>query len=233
VQPLARELGWRPKAGEDELTRQLRADLLRALGTIGNDAEVQRRAAELFETAVARDHDRATDPLDPNLVPALIAILAHTGDDARYNEYLKRFRSATTPQEERRYLYALAGFQRPELVQQTLARTINGEFRTQDAPFIIRSLLMTVHGREQAWSFVKANWELMDRQFPKNGLRRMCEGIIGLATPELERDVRGFFTERRIDLGGKTLAQYLEELRIAVVLREREGQPVSRYLQKR
>jgi puromycin-sensitive aminopeptidase len=233
VQPLARELGWSPKPGEDELTGQLRADLIRALGTIGNDAEVQRRAAELFETAVARDHDRATDPIDPNLVPALIAILAHTGDEARYNEYLKRFRSATTPQEERRYLYALAGFQRPELVQQTLARTINGEFRTQDAPFIIRSLLMTVHGREQAWSFVKANWELMDRQFPKNGLRRMCEGIVGLATPELERDVRAFFTERRIDLGGKTLAQYLEQLRIAVVLREREAQAVSRYLSAR
>jgi puromycin-sensitive aminopeptidase len=34
--------------------------------------------------------------------------------------------------------------------------------------------------------------------------------------------VRGFFTARKIDLGGKTLEQYLEQLRVAVSFRERE-----------
>jgi puromycin-sensitive aminopeptidase len=226
LQPAAAELGWVPRAGEDELTRQLRADLLRALGTVGNDPSVHRRAEELYGQGVL---DGRTS-VDPNLLPSLIAILGYTGDEARYNEYLKRFRSASTPQEERRYLYALTVFRLPGLVDQTLARTINGEIRTQDAPFIIRSLLMTVHGREQAWRFVKANWDIMERQFPKNGLRRMCEGIAGLARAEWERDVRRFFTERRIDLGGKTLAQYLEQLRIAVVLYEREMAQLSRYL---
>jgi puromycin-sensitive aminopeptidase len=187
---------------------------------------VQRRAVELFERA-ERQHD---EPIDPNVLPAVIAILAHTGDEARYTDFVKRFRSAATPQEERRYLYALAAFRRPELVDQTLAKTINGEIRTQDGPFIIRSLVVSVHGREPAWTFVKANWDRLDRLFPKNGLRRMCEGVTGLATPELERDVRRFFAERRIDLGGKTLAQYLEQLRIAVVLRERERETVARYL---
>lgn len=32
-----------------------------------------------------------------------------------------------------------------------------------------------------------------------------------------------FFRERMIDLGGKTLRQYLEQLRIAVALHQREG----------
>ena len=52
---------------------------------------------------------------------------------------LERFRSATTPQEEQRYLYALAAFRPRPLVEQTLAKTINGEIRTQDAPFVVRS----------------------------------------------------------------------------------------------
>jgi puromycin-sensitive aminopeptidase len=34
--------------------------------------------------------------------------------------------------------------------------------------------------------------------------------------------VRTFFTSRKIDLGGKTLEQYLEQLHIAVVFRERD-----------
>jgi puromycin-sensitive aminopeptidase len=70
----------------------------------------------------------------------------------------------------------------------------------------------------------------MDRIFPKHGLRRMCEGVIGLATAELERDVHAFFTERKIHLGGRTLEQYLEQLLVAVRLGEREGSPLARYL---
>ncbi len=72
----------------------------------------------------------------------------------------------------------------------------------------------------------------MDQLYPKNGLRRMCEGVTGLATAELERDVREFFSARKIDLGGKTLEQYLEQLRITVALREREGTALSRHLAK-
>jgi len=95
---------------------------------------------------------------------------------------------------------------------------------------MVRMVLMNVVGRELAWQFVKTNWDTMDRLYPKQGLRRMCEGIVGLSTPALERDVRTFFRERKIDLGGKTLAQYLEQLRIAVAFRERAGKALDRYL---
>jgi puromycin-sensitive aminopeptidase len=107
---------------------------------------------------------------------------------------------------------------------------VNGEIRTQDAPFVVRTLLMLVHAREPAWDFVKKQWDTMDRLYPKHGLRRMAEGVIGLATPELEEDVHRFFQERRVDLGGKTLEQYLEQLRVAVTLRERDGAALSTYL---
>ena len=84
--------------------------------------------------------------------------------------------------------------------------------------------------REKAWEFVKTNWDRMDRRFPKSGLRRMCSGIVGLSTPELERDVRTFFTSRKIDLGGKTLEQYLEQLHIAVVFHERDRDAIREVL---
>ena len=140
---------------------------------------------------------------------------------------------ATTPQEEQRYLYALTAFRQLALIEETLARTVNGEIRTQDAPFVNRSMLMTVTSREIAWPFVKSHWDTMDRLYPKHALRRMAEGVTGLATPELERDVQQFFTSRTIDLGGKQLAQYLEQLRIAVALGQREYAPLERALTSR
>jgi len=225
VGPALAALGWTPRPGEDELARQLRGDLVRALGTLGNDPQVQARAAEVYEA-----HERGTTPVDPNVLPALIAVLAQGGNEGRYHEFVERFRTARTPQEEQRYLYALTAFRQPELVEQTLARTVDGEIRTQDAPFVVRSMLMLVHARERAWDFVKKQWDTMDRLYPKHGLRRMAEGVIGLATPELEADVHRFFQERRIDLGGKTLEQYLEQLRVAVALREREAAALSAFL---
>ena len=225
--PTFTALGWTPRAGEDELTRQLRGDLVRAIGVLGNDPGVQARATELYRTHVA-------DPgaVDPNVLPALIAVLAYAGDAARYDEFLRRFRAATTPQEEQRYLYALAGFHDPALARQTLERLINGEVRTQDAPFVARGMLMSVDTREIAWEFVKAHWDTMDRLYPKHGMRRLAEGVTGLATPELEADVRRFFDARKPQFGGKVLAQYLEQLHVAVTLRRREAAALSGYLAK-
>ncbi len=223
--PAVADLGWAPRPGEDDLVKQLRGDLLRALGTVGNDPDTQARAAARFA-----DYEKNPAAVDPNVLPAIVAVLAHAGDATRYADFTRRYRTAATPQEERRYLYALASFRSTDLLTRTLEQTLSGEFRTQDAPFMVRMVLMNVAGRELAWKFVKKNWDTMDRLYPKQGLRRMCEGIVGLTTPALERDVRTFFRERKIDLGGKTLAQYLEQLRIAVVFRERAGRAMNRYL---
>ncbi len=217
VGPAVADLGWAPRSGESEGTKQLRGELIGAQGKLGNDPAIQRRAAELY-----RAYRNDATAFDPNIVPSLVAILAHTGDATRYDEFNERFRTAATPQEERRYLFSLATFQPKDLLERTLARTISGEIRTQDAPFLVSAVLGNVCGRELAWAFVKTNWEKMEELFPKQGLRRMCGGIAALVTPELERDVLAFFTSRKIDLGGKTLEQYLEQLRIAVAFRERE-----------
>ncbi|MDR4465584.1 MAG: M1 family metallopeptidase [Nitrospira sp.] len=213
-----KDLGWDPNPGESDLVRQLRGDLLSALGRKGNDPATQQQAVERY-----RKYRNDPSVVDSNIVPALVSILATIGDETRYEEFSERYRKASTPQEERRYLFSLAMFRLPELLSRTLAKTINGEIRTQDAPFIVAATMTNVYGRELAWEFVKTNWDEMDRLFPKQGLRRMCGGIVGLATPELEQDVRKFFSSRNISLGGRTLDQYLEQLRIAVAFREREG----------
>jgi len=225
VGPAAARLGWEPRPGESELTRQLRADLLRALGTLGDDPETQARAREAYARYL-----RDEGSLDPNLVPAVIAIVAASGDERDYAAFLDRFRQARTPQEEQRYLYALAGFRQPALLQATLERTINGEVRSQDGPYLMRALLTSVYARELAWRFLQAHWETMARQFPPNGYRRMYEGVTALVRPDWEAEVRAFFPAHRIELGGKTLEQYLEQLRVAVRFREREGAALAAYL---
>jgi puromycin-sensitive aminopeptidase len=219
--PAFMDLGWEARPGESELTRQLRGDLLRTLGTLGNDEATQTQAVDRFTQG------RLTDA---NLEAAVIPILAHTGNAERYDDFFRRFRIAPTPQIEQRFLHALAAFRAPELVARTLKHTLDGAVRTQDAPLLLRGMLMSVHARDRAWDFVRLNWDQMEKTYPITGLKRLCEGFIGLASPEREREVHAFVAERKIDLGGKTMAQYLEQLRVQVALREREAAGLAQLL---
>jgi puromycin-sensitive aminopeptidase len=214
--PTAARLGWNAAAGEDELTRQLRAMLLGTLGTLGEDEAIQAKARELY-AEWSRDGGRA----DRDLMPQLISILAHTGDHARYQEFKQNFKNARIPQEEQRYLFSLANFRDPELLRQTMEMTLNGEVRTQNAPFLMHALLANPVSRYEAWDFIRQNWEAMMEKYPDSALPRMCEAVSGLLDSQTE--VNEFFEQHKPRLGQKIIEQHLERLAVAVAFRAREG----------
>jgi puromycin-sensitive aminopeptidase len=214
--PAVERLGWAPTKGEAELESQLRGDLIAALGTIADDRSCQERALALYA-----QYEKDSAAVDRNLVPALISIVAHSGTGADYEKFHAKFKNAQTPQEEQRYLFALAAFRYRELIDRTLKMTVSGEVRTQNAPYLMRSLLLNKDGRNSAWLFMKDHWEEMLRQYPDNSIPRMCEGIIGLVSPELERDVKDFFANHPVKQGAKQMEQHLERLHIAVACQER------------
>ena len=159
--------------------------------------------------------------MERNLVPALVSIVAHTGDAADYEKFYNKYKSAKTPQDETRYLFALGAFRPPELVDRTLTMTVSGEVRTQNSPYLLRGILFNKDARDKAWAFMKAHWEEMLRLYPDNSIPRMCEGIIGLVSPELEADVKQFFARHPVKQGAKQIEQHLERLRIAVASQAR------------
>jgi len=221
--PAAARLGWSPQRGEDELQSQLRALILGTLGTLGADTACRDRARELYA-----NYRQDASSVDRNLVPALISIIAYSGNAAEYREFKDNFKAARTPQEEQRYLFSLASFRHPELLRATMDMTLGDEVRTQNAPYLMHSLLYNTVCREEAWRFLKRNWDKMIERYPENSIPRMCEGVITLAT--LEDDVREFFATHKVKQAGKTIDQHLERLRVAVDLRKREGENLEAQL---
>ena len=211
-------------------TRQLRGDLLRALGILGNDPErAGARAGALRALPRGRVGGRRQRAARPHRDPGRARA---TRPSTRSSSSASG--RARTPQEEQRYLYALAGFRQPELVGQTLEKTINGEIRSQDAPFVVRALLVSVYGRGLAWDFVKATLGDDGRGSIRRARTagcsraspRSCSAGVGAGGARLLRRRTGSM------LGGKTLEQYLEQLRVAVRLQEREAARLAAYLAK-
>lgn len=225
--PIVQKLGWQPQAGEHELLSQVRGELIGALGTLGDEKSIQTEARSRYA-----QYKKDRSSIDRNVVPALVSILAHTGEATEYDEFKSNFQTAKTPQEETRYLFALAAFRPTDLFERTLQLTINGEVRTQNAPYLMRSILFNTDGRERAWTFLKEHWDEMCKQYPDNSIVRMCEGIVSLVTPELEADVSDFFASHPVKQGTKTMEQHLEKLRVAVACKQREAVKIADYLQR-
>lgn len=225
IKPTVDRLGYSAKSDESVQSRQLRGSLIGVLGTIGDDAEVQKKAAELFSNWKA---DKQS--VDSNVVPALVGILAHNGDEARYDEFFQLSQAAQSPQEVQRFLFALARFRDGALLDKTINKCLTDDVRTQDAPYLYANVLGNEIAAAAAWNFMKANWANMVARYPENGVVRMCGAVAGLDTAELEAEVKAFFAANQVKSGDMAVAQALEQLRINVLMRERETAGLQKHL---
>jgi puromycin-sensitive aminopeptidase len=216
VRPAFDRLGWEPADGEPDLTKALRGQLVAALGILGNDPETQAMARELESEA------RAGRPVDAQLAATAVDVVAASGTPDDYERYRDQVRTATTPQQEQRYLFALPRFGDAAVFRRTLQDTL-GEFRPQDGPFLLaRSVLQREHGAD-AWGFIRDHWdELKDRFSPPNVIV-LASGTRFLTDPAVVADVQSFFADHDIPQNRLVLQQILERQRIAAALHERSA----------
>ncbi len=224
VSPVFRELGWKPSAGESSAVLELRGALAGLLGTVAEDPAVQAECTGLFESW---KKDRGA--VDPNVVPAIVATLAHTGGKARYDEFLELSRKAPTDQEKLRFLRALGGFRDPALYTAAVSMMLT-EVKTDDAPYILGAFLQTEHAGKTTWEAIRDGWQKILSHFPASGTVRMIDGCSALDTPELAADVRKFFSRTKVPQGDMAVAQMLERLGVNERLRQAETPRLKKYL---
>ena len=217
MSPAVARLGWTVRPGEGELESQLRGDLIGALGILANDAATQDRAQGVV--CRLREESRiGGSQCDPGV----------GGDPIAYRRQRPNSRNSlrdlkTLKRRRRRLAISLLWqiLPTPGLSIGLLDLTISGDVRTQNSPYLMRGILLNKHARDRAWSFMKSHWNDMNRQYPDNAIPRMCEGVVGLVSTELEKDVINFFAAHPVKQGSKQIEQHLERLRVSVACQER------------
>ena len=145
------------------------------------------------------------------------------GGATEYDAFLARYRAPSTPQEEIRYLYALASFSDPVLASRTFDLALT-EVRTQNAPFVLQSLVTNRTTGPATWARITEEWDELVAKFPSNILPRMLDGVRVLcSSPELADEVTAFIEAHPLPSGGKTVEQILERLAVNVAFGQREG----------
>jgi puromycin-sensitive aminopeptidase len=213
--PRFERLGWDPGAGEGERAPSLRALLLQALGTVGADPAVRAEAARRFDGT-------GGGPIAPDIESAVLQAVAAQLRPGDYEAVYARYRDPATPQEELRYLNALAAFPDADLAVRTFELCRSDEVRTQNAPYLVAVLLANRVGGPAVWERVKSNWDELLARFPVNSHSRMVEGAKALCGQRsTSDDVTRFLTEHPVAHSERTVVQMLERLAVNTGFGER------------
>jgi puromycin-sensitive aminopeptidase len=198
-------LGWNPDRDEPDDVRVRRAVLLGIVGGTAESEPVVRKATERCEAYLK--NRRA---VDANLADAVVALAARSGGKGRYRRFLAAARRSDTPQEQRRFLLAIADFRDPACIDETLTLSLSDRVPTQDVIFLLARLLANPAAREQTWSFVKRRWPKLRKRLPSLFAGRLIEATPSLLTPAYRKDVARFFRENPVPSGERALLQALE-----------------------
>jgi puromycin-sensitive aminopeptidase len=215
MRPSFERLGWTPSAGEANLERRLRGALIRGLAILGEDPETQAQARELESEA------NAGGDVDADVAAAAVDIVAHVGGAEEHARYRDLARSASTPQVQERYLFALARFRDQSLNGETLEATLADEIRSQDAPYVLNAMMAHRDNGPMTFRFVAERWGAMVDRFAASNIIALGAGVRWLTDPDVVEESQAFFAEHDIPQNHLMLQQALERQRVAAALRRR------------
>jgi puromycin-sensitive aminopeptidase len=216
IGPVLSRLGWDPREGEADLDRELRGALIGAAVALAGDADAESKARELFAQVRAD-----AGAVEANVAAAAVRAVATiaTADDV--DALIDGFRTSATPQEEQRYLFALAEVRDPALFARVLELATSTEVRTQNAPYLLGACLANRDNGGAAWVAIRDAWDDLNERFPSNSIARMLNGIRAVSDPALAADIEGFLAEHPVEQAKQAMAQHLERMQVTVALGER------------
>ena len=209
-------LGWSPGAGEPERTGTARARVLGVLTQIAKDPELVDQAVDRLHAHL--ENRPGTDRLPADLVAVCARVAVASGGEDAWNLVLEAYRNAGSPQEEQRFLFALAETRSPHLRQRTLEMMLGDDVRSQDAPLAIATVMTQPGAATQAWDWVEAHWEELESRMPHSLLVRILEATSSFLDPGAAGRVKEFCATRKLTVSPIRLAQILERLEVNVAL---------------
>jgi puromycin-sensitive aminopeptidase len=224
--PLFQEIGFNSTPVDSDERRALRATLIDTLGTTGADEAVAATARAALDRSLA-----GGPALDATLSRSIIAVAARHGDRALFEALLAASERASSPEDRYRYLYALADFQDPTLIDRALDYTLTAKLRSQDTASFLARLLEAPAARPRAWAFIKQHWAQLEPKLTIFGGDTSITGALSSFCDASARDdISAFFRQHPLPAAARTLSQTLERIDNCAALRSAQTPVIASWL---
>ena len=221
--PTFEHFGWEPHGGEDPRAQQVRATLIRRLGTTGADEKVRTESASRFDAG----------EVDGDLAAAVLAVVASMSRPGDYDELLRRCDAAPDPQSADRYRTALAGVPDEALCVRTFERAFE-IFKLQDAVPAIMRLVANPVGGTAVWSALADSWDETIAKVPPLMQFYLGIGLLFVVPDEafLAR-ATAFHRDHPLPSGQQEIERALERMASSLALAARERPRLAETLAQR
>jgi puromycin-sensitive aminopeptidase len=210
--PIGDHIGWDPTPNEGHRDALLRSTALSQLGHF-EDEDTLAEAARRFKRYI-------DDPANvtPDTRAVVFAMAAKRGDRSTYDLMWDLEKAETLHEQKIRFLYALCSYTQPDLLQETLERSLGSEVRSQDTIRGVSAVASNRHGLDIAWDFVKDNWAEFDRRYGEGGfgLMHLVSLTSMFTTEERREDVQRFFTDNPVPGAERAVRQSLERMSLNI-----------------
>ena len=235
--PPLRRLGLVPRPGERPGVSTSRALLLRVLGDAGGSTQVLAYAESL-----SRGYRNSPTSVPPSLVDVGIVLGARRGDRAMFEDYRRRFETATLPSDRGLYLAGMGSFRDTSLRASALEYTLKGPLRPQETLVIPGAMredgLSVGSGRggggmfsEEMMRWALAHWDELVSKMPPNFAARNLS-LTGGCAKDREAELKAFFSDPKRNRPGiqPTLRRMADAMDECSSLHDREAERVERWL---
>jgi cytosol alanyl aminopeptidase len=223
IGPALDRIGLTPKAGEPERVTTLRPQLLTLLGTYGEDERVNAFMREQLPKLLENPNS-----VHPTLAGLVITTNARNGDAALFEEYRKRFESATLPAERARFLTGMGSFRDPAIRKKAREYSFTSNVRPTEL-FNLWGVADNSQERDELFTWLTANYETIMKRLPPAFAANM-PFIASGCEPERVTRAREFFKANKIEGVERSLLRVEEQVNECAAMKAREMAAVSAYL---
>lgn len=208
---LVERLGWQEKQVESVFEKKLRAIILRAAVFYG-DREAIRISLGYFQQWM---QNGTTIPA--NIRDIVYHSGAQFGGDAEWFHCWNKYLNTSMASEKRLLLGVLGSTRNHYLLSLYLNASLNRTLvRTQDTYFVIMNAARNPIGREQAWKFIRSNWNYIYNLFGQGSFAIdtiITETTWHFFTQFEYNEVEHFFNTVAVGSGKQAVRQNLEKIR--------------------
>ncbi len=215
----------KPGPSDSANTTQLRSELFGFLGEYGKDPGVIAQARDIAGKYLA-------DPgsVDATLGQTALGIAARNGDSGLFDKLLNVYETSSNPQVRDAALRMLAVFEDPSLEQRALDLAASSKVRNQDAAIQFAIAIGNDGTRDEAWKYVKANWDKVKAQFTTQMGAAVVGSTSSFCSADDRQDVEQFFTDHKVNASSVTLKHAIERINGCIELRQLQQSNLDKYL---
>jgi aminopeptidase N len=225
--PILTDVGWEPKPGDSDEQKALRSRLIAALAYDGRAPAALAQVRKIADKALENPSS-----VDRNLAQAALRAAALNGDSAYYDRVLNAAKSAKSPEEYYMYLFTLADFTDPALLQRTLDFATSSDVRSQDALQVIGSVMHNSAGEKLAWEFVLSHWDSVQKVGGPFASAEVVQSTSSFCDAGMRDQVETFFTAHKVEAAERTYRQSIERINNCIALKSQQEPLLASWLGK-